>query len=114
MAMLPLWRSSKTLISRILNRYLGDIDLSQLEKLFLFQKTQLLVARLSVPSHIKTAFWQVRRFVDIGDSRDDKLIVYRALYDDIQGHILGHFGAKKAKMLDLWGETPQGVMSLYI
>ena len=78
------------------SRYLSDIDLSQFEEIISFSEDAAAeVARLSVPSHTKTAFWQVRDFVDIGDSRDDKLIVYRALYDDIQGHILGHFGAKK-------------------
>ena len=77
------------------SRYLSDIDVSAFDEIISFSEdASAEVARLSLPSSVKTAFWQVRDFVDIGDSREEKLEVYRALYDDILKHILGHFGAK--------------------
>ena len=77
------------------SRYLSDIDASAFDEIISFSEDAAAeVARLSLPSSIQTAFWQVRDFVDIGDSREEKLEVYRALYDDILKHILGHFGAK--------------------
>lgn len=77
------------------SRYLSDIDVSAFDEIISFSEDAAAeVARLSLPSSVKTAFWQVRDFVNIGDSREEKLEVYRALYDDILKHILGHFGAK--------------------
>ena len=78
------------------SRYLSDIDLSQFDEIISFSLDAAQeVARLDVPDHITTASWTVRDFAGIGHDREERLAVYRDLFQEIESLLLGHFGAKK-------------------
>lgn len=78
------------------SRYLSDIDLSGFEEIISFSLDAYNeVERLSLPAHVTTALWEVSDFVNVGNDREERLAAYRLVYQDIERHLLGHFGPKK-------------------
>jgi len=78
------------------SRYLSDLDVTGFDEIISFsQDAANEVARLGLPDSIATAYWEVTDFSAIGNSREERLAVYRLVFVDIEKHILGHFGAKK-------------------
>ena len=78
------------------SRYLSDLDLSGFDEIISFSLDAANeVARAKLPPEITTIQWEVSDFAGIGDSREERLAVYREVYQDIESLILGHFGAKK-------------------
>ncbi|MGC6516506.1 MAG: low molecular weight phosphatase family protein [Candidatus Puniceispirillaceae bacterium] len=78
------------------SRYLSDMDLAGFDEIIsLSEEAAQEVARLSLPEQVRTAFWPVRDFVGVGQTRDERLVVYRSVFEEIETHILGHFGSKK-------------------
>ena len=78
------------------SRYLSDLDVTGFDEIISFsQDAANEVARLGLPDTIVTAYWEVTDFSGIGNSREERLAVYRLVFADIEKHILGHFGAKK-------------------
>lgn len=78
------------------SRYLSDLDVTGFDEIISFsQDAANEVARLNLPETIQTALWEVSDFAGIGDSREERLAVYRLVYQDIEKHLLAHFGAKK-------------------
>ena len=80
------------------SRYLSDIDCGQFDEIISFSLDAANeVARLSLPDTIGTALWEVSDFAGIGSNREERLSAYRLVYQDIEKHVLAHFGPKKAK-----------------
>ena len=78
------------------SRYLSDLDVTGFDEIISFSPDAANeVARLDVPAHITTALWEVSDFVGVGDTREARLQAYRVVFEDIERHLLGHFGAKK-------------------
>ena len=78
------------------SRYLSDLDVSAFDEIISFSEDAAQeVGRLDLSDTIRTDLWQVSDFAGIGNSRDERLAVYRLVFADIEKHILGHFGAKK-------------------
>ena len=79
------------------SRYLSDITLDAFDEIISFSEDAAQeVARCELATTTKTHLWHVRDFVGIGDSRDERLAIYRLVYQDIENHILRHFGPKNA------------------
>ena len=79
------------------SRYLSDIALHEFDEIISFSEDAAQeVARCDVGPNTKTYLWQVRDFVGIGDTREERLAIYRLVYQDIENHILRHFGPKNA------------------
>ena len=78
------------------SRYLSDLDVGQFDEIISFsQDAANEVARLSLPPHTTTALWEVSDFAGIGNDRDERLIIYRQVFQDIEAHLLRHFGPQK-------------------
>lgn len=78
------------------SRYLSDLDLSGFDEIISFSlDAKKEVERASLPEGVKTALWEVTDFTAVGHEREERLAVYRLVYQDIETHILRHFGAKK-------------------
>lgn len=78
------------------SRYLSDLDVMGFDEIISFsQDAANEVTRLGLPDTIVTAHWEVTDFAGIGNSREERLAVYRLVFADIEKQILGHFGAKK-------------------
>ena len=82
------------------SRYLSELDVSGFDQIISFsQDAANEVAKelegLNLPDSIATALWEVTDFAGIGNSRDERLAVYRLVFADIEKHILRHFGAQK-------------------
>lgn len=78
------------------SRYLSDLDVTGFDEIISFsQDAANEVARLNLPASVKTALWEVCDFAGIGNDREERLAVYRLVYQDIEKHLLGHFGPKK-------------------
>lgn len=78
------------------SRYLSDLDLSAFDEIISFSLDAANeVKRANPPSDVTVIQWEVSDFAGIGDSREERLAVYRVVYQDIERHILRHFGAKK-------------------
>lgn len=74
------------------SRYLSDVDISQFDEIISFSLDAFQeVERLDLPSAVKIAHWEVRDFAGIGHNRDERLEVYRGLFDEIATLINGHF-----------------------
>lgn len=77
------------------SRYLSDIDCSQFDEIISFSEdADHEVRRLTLPSSVKTDFWQVRDLAGLSGPRDERLILYRGVYEDIKNHLITHFGPK--------------------
>lgn len=74
------------------SRYLEDVDCTQFDEIISFSlEASNEVARLKLPSSIKTYYWEVRDLASIGGSRDERLLLYRGVFEDIKKHLLAHF-----------------------
>ena len=78
------------------SRYLSDIDLQDFDEIISFsEEAAAEISRLDLPDKIATALWEVSDFAGVGSTRDERLSAYRLVFQDIENHILSHFGAKK-------------------
>lgn len=78
------------------SRYLEDVDCTQFDEIISFSlEAANEVKRLKLPSSIKTYFWEVRDLAAITGSRDERLILYRGVFEDVKKHLLHHFQGKK-------------------
>ena len=74
------------------SRYLEDVDCTQFDEIISFSlEASNEVARLKLPSSVKTYYWEVRDLASIGGSRDERLLLYRGVFEDIKKHLLAHF-----------------------
>ena len=82
-------------ITRHESRYLSDVDISQFDEIISFSLDAFQeVKALDLPANVRTEHWQVRDFAGIGNDREERLAVYRGLFDEIEALIKGHFDTK--------------------
>ena len=74
------------------SRYLEDVDCTQFDEIISFSlEAAKEVERLKLPASIKTYYWEVRDLASIGGSRDERLLLYRGVFEDVKKHLLAHF-----------------------
>lgn len=77
------------------SRYLSDIDVTAFDEIISFSEDAAAeLGRLALPDDLKISHWQVRDFAGIGTTRDERLVVYRGVFADIEKQIMAHFGPK--------------------
>lgn len=78
------------------SRYLEDVDCTQFDEIISFSlEAANEVARLKLPSSIKCHYWEVRDLASISGNREERLILYRGVFEDVKKHLLQHFMGKK-------------------
>ena len=76
------------------SRYLSDVDTSEFDEIISFSEDAALeVAHLNLSSDCEVGSWQVTSFAGLGQTRDEKLVIYRQVFDDIKSHLMTHFAS---------------------
>lgn len=76
------------------SRYLSDVDASEFDEIISFSEDAALeVAHLNLPSDCEILSWQVTSFAGLGQTRDEKLVIYRQVFEDIKSHLMAHFAS---------------------
>ena len=74
-------------------RYLMDVPAIEFDEIISFSEDAALeVKRLKLPSHIQTHYFEVRDMIGISGPREERLVIYRGIFEDVKTHILRHFG----------------------